>query len=74
MRLPDGWTPTRWREVDDGSTGILAERMQPIDLGPWKRNLIDQHTTFRLGPDGLAAGVLRWDRLSAEADYVASHA
>ena len=71
IELPDGWTWMRTREMGDGRTVVLAERMQPVDLGPRKRNLFDQYTTFRLGPDETVAGPIRWDRQTAEVDYSA---
>jgi hypothetical protein len=68
IELPDGWTSTLSRDLADGSAVVLAERVEAVDLGPRKRNLFDQYTTFRLGPAGIIAGPIRWDRAAAEAD------
>lgn len=68
IKLPDGWSATASRDLADGSAVIFAERIQAVDLGPRKRNLFDQYTTFRVGRTGIVAGPIRWDRPTAEAD------
>lgn len=69
IELPNGWTLRSSRPLVDGSVVVMAERVQAVDLSAQKRNLFDQYATFRLGPDGIVAGPIRWLRADAEADY-----
>jgi len=67
--LPAGWTSTSSRNLRDGSVVVRAERLRPVDLGPRKRNLFDQYTTFRVGPmawsPAPSAGIVRLPRTTS---------
>jgi hypothetical protein len=66
--LPDGWRSMRQRSGDDGSTVVLAERMEPVDLGPRKRNMFQRFGILRLTADGVVVLEVNWeDRAGAEA-------
>jgi hypothetical protein len=67
MNLPDGWRPISRRTAPDGSTVVLAERMEPVDLGP-KRSLFQRFGILRVTADDVVILEANWeDRAGAMA-------
>jgi hypothetical protein len=60
-QLPDGWQKLASRRVADGSTIVVADRMEPVDLGPRKRNMFQRFGIFRLTGTGTTVLEALWE-------------
>jgi len=68
--LPGGWVSTQSRDLADGSSLVLAERVHPVDLGPRERNLsisTRRSASSAIGsPPGQSGGIAYPRRLTSD--------